>query len=159
MNKPDFPIPDKILVFTLDESDYAITLSSVIKIIHAIEIRHLPNAPEIISGIINVQGNIIPVVDFRWRLGLDKRETDPDDRVIIADTGKRKVAIYVNTVEGIKELNPDAVVNSDDAISFAGYLKGIAKLEGNIILIYDIEDFLSLDEEKMLEKALRSETK
>ena len=97
---------DQIVVFTLDELLYALPLPTVVKVIHAVEIRHLPKAPEIISGIINVKGQIIPVADIRKRFGLAAREIDPDDRMIIADTGKRQVAILVDTVTGIRDLAP-----------------------------------------------------
>jgi purine-binding chemotaxis protein CheW len=59
---------DQIVVFTLDEQLYGLPLQAVVKVIHAIEIRHLPKAPEIIAGIINIKGQIIPVVDIRKRL-------------------------------------------------------------------------------------------
>jgi len=78
---------DQIVVFTLDEQLFALPLIVVLKVIHALEIRHLPEAPEIISGIINVRGKIIPVVDIRKRLGILTREIDLNDRLIIEDKG------------------------------------------------------------------------
>ena len=57
-------VTDQIVVFSLDELLYALPLQAVVRVIHAVEIRHLPEAPEIISGIINVQGRIIPVADI-----------------------------------------------------------------------------------------------
>ena len=82
-------ITDQIVVFTLDEQLYGLPLQAVDKVIHVVEIRHLPKAPEIITGIINIKGKIIPVVDIRKRLELATHEIDPDDRLIITDTGKR----------------------------------------------------------------------
>ncbi len=61
---------NQILVFTLDEFSYALPLGNVLRVIHAIAIRNLPQSPEIISGIINVQGQIIPVINIRKRFGL-----------------------------------------------------------------------------------------
>ena len=66
---------DQILIFTLDQLSYALPLPAVVKVIHALEIRHLPKAPEIISGIINVKGQIIPVADIRKRFGLAELAT------------------------------------------------------------------------------------
>jgi len=149
----------KILVFTLDCMSCALNLSKVVRVIHAIEVRNLPKAPEIISGIINIQGQIIPVVNIRKRLNLPEKETDPDDRVIIADTGIRKIALFVDSVEDIRELNQGQFADYRESIPFAGYIKGIAKLENEIILIYDLEQFLSLDEEKDLEIAIGAKKK
>jgi purine-binding chemotaxis protein CheW len=150
---------DQIVVFTLDELLYALPLSTVVKVIHAIETRHLPEAPEIITGIINVKGQIIPVVDIRKRLELATHEIDPDDRLIIANTGKRHVAILVDTVTGIRDLAPGQQKQAKETLPFAEHLKGVAKIDDELILIYDLDRFLSLDEEKELEQALKTKNK
>jgi len=150
---------DQIVVFTLDELLYALPLPAVVKVLHAIEIRHLPEAPEIISGIINVKGQIIPVADIRKRFGLVAREIDPDDRLIIADTGKRHVAILVDTVTGIRDLAPGQQKQTRETLPFAEHLKGVAKIDDELILIYDLDRFLSLDEEMKLEEALKTKNK
>ncbi len=150
---------DQILVFTLDELAYALMLQVVVRVIHAVEVRRLPKTPEIISGIINVQGQIIAVIDIRKRFGLPERETDPDDRMIIADTGIRKVGIFVDNVTGIKDITARQFVNSKENMPFAEYIKGVAKVDDELILIYDLEEFLSIEEEKILEQALKTQKK
>jgi purine-binding chemotaxis protein CheW len=147
---------DRIVVFSLDEFFYALPLNTVVRVIHAVEIRTLPKAPKIISGIINFQGQIIPVIAIRKRFGLKDREIGLEDRLIIADTEKRKVAIFVDTVVGIKDLATRQFVNSKEMLPFAEYVKGVAKIEDELILIYDLEKFLSLDEEQVLEQALKN---
>jgi purine-binding chemotaxis protein CheW len=150
---------DQIVVFTLDELLYALPLPAVARVIHAVEIRHLPKAPEIITGIINVKGQIIPVADIRKRFGLAEREIDLDDRLIIADTGIRKVAILVDTVTGIRDLAPGQSKKARETLPFAEYLEGVAKIDDELVLIYDLEQFLSLDEEKKLEQAMKTNNK
>lgn len=159
MNGSFHTATDQIVVFTLDELLYALPLPAVVKVIHAIEIRHLPEAPEIISGIINVKGQIIPVADIRKRFGLVAREIDPDDRLIIADTGKRQVAILVDTVTGIRDLAPRQLAVARETLPFAEHLRGVAKIDNELILIYDLEQFLSLEEERVLEQALKTKNK
>jgi purine-binding chemotaxis protein CheW len=150
---------DQILVFTLDELAYALPLPTVVKVIHAIEIRHLPKAPDIITGIINVKGRIIPVADIRKRFGLVARDIDPDDRLIIADTGKRQVAILVDNVTGIRDLSPRQLAVAKEILPFAEHIRRVAKVDGGLILIYDLNRFLSLDEEKDMEQALKTKNK
>ena len=82
------------------------------------EIRHLPKAPEIILGIINIRGRIIPVADIRKYFGLMAREIDQDDQLIITDTGKRQVAILVDSVTGIRDLATRQFINSKEALPF-----------------------------------------
>jgi purine-binding chemotaxis protein CheW len=146
--------PDKILVFTLDGQYFALPLNNVLKVIHAIAIRSLPNAPEIIAGIINIKGQIIPVADIRKRLKLTEHEIDPDDRFIIADTGKRHIALLVDSVTGMRDLLTGQLAIAKDTLPFAKHLKGVAKMEDGMALIYNIDQFLSIDEELLLEEAL-----
>ena len=146
----------KILVFTLDELACALHISNVVRVIRAMEIRKLPKAPEIIKGIINVRGKIIPVVDIRKRFGHLRREVKADDRIIIADTGKRKVAFFADTVSDIEELDSHQYEGSEESLSYAEYIKGVAKVKNEMILIHNLEQFLSLDEEKALEEALNA---
>ena len=147
---------DQIVVFTLDKLSYALSLTAVVKVIHAMEIRHLPKAPEIITGIINVKGEIIPVADIRKRFGLVAREIDPDNRLIIADTGKRQVAILVDNVTGIWDLASGQLSVAKETLPFTEYIRGVAKVDNSLILIYDLDRFLSLDEEKDLDKAMKT---
>jgi purine-binding chemotaxis protein CheW len=149
-------IPGQIVIFTLDGLSYALPLQSVLRVIHAVEITFLPDAPEIISGVINVQGRIIPVIDIRKRFGLAEREIEPEDRMIIADTGKRQVVLIADTVPGFIELSARQIDLTSDFLQFGGNLKGIAKMEDGLILIYDLEKFLSPDEEYTLEQAIKS---
>jgi purine-binding chemotaxis protein CheW len=157
MNVSIHTVAEKIVVFTLDEQLYALYLQSVKKVIHAIEIRHLPEAPEIITGIINIKGRIIPVADIRKRFGLPTREIDQDSHLIIADTGKREVAILVDIVTGIRELTPTQLSVAKETLPFAEYIRGVAKLDDDLVLIYDLDHFLSLDEEMELEHALKTD--
>jgi purine-binding chemotaxis protein CheW len=147
---------DKIVVFSLDELFYALPLNTVVRVIHAVATRVLPKAPKIISGIINFQGQIIPVIAIRKRFRLEEREIGLEDRLIIADTGKRKVAMFVDAVVGIKGLAARQFVNFKEMLPFAEYIKGVAKIDDELILIYDLEQFLGLDEEQALEQALKN---
>jgi purine-binding chemotaxis protein CheW len=118
----------------------------------------LPKAPEIISGIINVKGQIIPVADIRKRFGLTEHEIDLNDQFIIADTGKRKVAIVVDAVSGIRDIEPNQIDIAEKSLPFAEHIHGVAKVDEGLVFIYDLERFLSLDEEKVLERALNLKT-
>jgi len=145
---------DQIVVFTLDELKYALPLNSVSRVIHAVEIRKLPKAPEIICGIINVKGLIIPVLDVRKRFGLLAREIMPDDELIIADTGKRSIALLIDHVIGVQNVDFESQVRTKDTMPFAGYIQGVLKINDELVLIYDLEQFINLDEEMELENAL-----
>jgi purine-binding chemotaxis protein CheW len=146
--------PNHIVLFTLDEPRYALPLSAVERVVRAVEITPLPKAPEIVLGAIDAQGRVIPVVDVRKRFRLPAHEMNVDDRFIIARTSRRLVALAVDSVIGIRTLADGEVVSAEQALPFAEYLHGVAKMEDGIVLIYDLEQFLLLDEECVLDAAL-----
>jgi purine-binding chemotaxis protein CheW len=145
---------NQIVVFTIDDLACALPIHTVLRVIHAVEIKRLPKAPEIISGVINVNGRIIPVVDIRKRFGFTAKDLDADDQFVIADTGKRLVALIVDAVSGIRDINPLQLTDTRVTLPFAKYIMGIVKVGDELILINDLEQFLNLEEEKELEKAL-----
>lgn len=146
--------PNQIVVFVLDEPRYALPLSAVERVIRAVEITPLPKAPQIVLGAINAQGRVIPVVDVRKRFCLPPHKTDLDDRFIIARTPKRFVALVVDAVTGIRTLADGEAVSAEEALPFTEYIQGVAKTPDGLVLIYDIDQFLSLDEEQALDAAL-----
>lgn len=145
---------NQLIVFWLDAQGYALHLSVVEKVVRAAEITPLPKAPEIVLGVINVRGKIIPVVDVRRRFRLPEREIEPDDRFIIAHTARRQVALSADSVTGLRELTDQEIVSAPQVVPFTEYIKGIAKIEGDLVLIHDLEGFLSLDEEQKLDTTL-----
>jgi len=144
----------KIVLFSLDEPRYALYLTVVERVVLAVEITPLPKAPDIVLGVINFQGEIIPVIDIRKRFKLPSREINLDGQFIIARTSKRLVVLVVDSVNGVYELENSQVVDAEETFPYTSYISGIAKIETNIILINDLEKFLSLDEEKVLFEAL-----
>lgn len=141
------------VVFFLDGQRYALHLSAVERIIRAVEVTPLPKAPEIVLGIINMQGRIIPVVNIRRRFRLPEREIDLSHQLIIANTAKRSVALVVDEVRGIIEQAQEEVVPAEVVLPGVKYVEGVVKLEDGMILIHDLDRFLSLEEEKALDKA------
>ena len=147
------------IAFTLDEGHYALDLSAVERIIQAVEVTPLPEAPDIVLGIINIKGKIIPVVNIRRRFRLSEKDIEPTNRLIIAHTLKRTVALVVDVVLGVIETPEDRVVQTDTVLPGMDYVQGVVKMEDGMILIHDLNKFLSLEEEKTLDIAIMNNTK
>jgi purine-binding chemotaxis protein CheW len=144
----------QIVVFTLEERHYALPLSVVQRVIRAVEITPLPKAPEIVMGVINIQGQILPVIDIRKRFRLPSREIALDDQFIIARTSKRLVVLVVDAVAGVNELERKHIVDAKEEFPYSNFLSGIATIDTDIVFINDLEKFLSLEEERVLDEAL-----
>lgn len=143
-----------VLEFFLDKLRYALPLSVVERVVRAVEITPLPKAPPIVLGVINAKGTILPVIDIRSRFRLPSREIACDDRFILARTPIRVVALAADGVSGIRKVADDAIANAREALPFAGYLRGVAAIDDGLVMISDLDRFLSLDEEEYLDVAL-----
>jgi purine-binding chemotaxis protein CheW len=146
---------DQYVVFTLDEQHYALYLHAVTRVVRIVEITRLPKAPEIIRGVVNVQGQVIPVVDIRKRFQLPEREPELSDQLIIASTARRFVALIVDAVENVIEHSGQEMIPREKILPGTEYIVGVIKLEDGLVLIHDLDKFLSLEEGKELDAALK----
>lgn len=144
----------QLVIFTLDERRYALHLTAVQRIVRTVDVTPLPKAPDIALGVINVQGKIVPVVDVRKRFRLPEREMNLEDHLIIGRTSRRTVALLVDSVSGVIEYDEGSVIASQTILPGIDYVEGVVKLADGVVLIHDLDKFLSLDEEKILEEAM-----
>ncbi|MGD0886276.1 MAG: chemotaxis protein CheW [Thermodesulfovibrionales bacterium] len=146
--------PGKLVAFAIERQRYALYLSAVEQIVRAVEITSLPKAPEIVAGVINLHGRVIPVLNIRRRFRLPEREISSSDQFIIARTSKRTVALCADDVSGVIECPEQEVEPSREILPHMEYVEGVVKLDDGIVLIHDLDTFLSLEEEKKLDKAV-----
>ena len=144
----------QLVIFTLDEQRYALHLPSVERAIRMIEITPLPSAPEIVIGVVNVHGAVVPVLNIRKRFRLPEREPDLGDQLIIAHTARRDVALVVDTVSDVVTLPSGELVAPETILPQLEHVEGVVKFEDGMVFIHDLDAFLSLDEDRALEVAI-----
>jgi purine-binding chemotaxis protein CheW len=142
------------LVFFLDDQRYSLHLPVVESVARMVYITPLPGAPEIVLGVVNLRGKVVPIVNIRQRFDLPKREILLTDWLIFAHTTTRLVGLTVNSVMGVAECLEQCVVPTDEFFPPIKYLKGVIKFQDGLILIQNLDKFLSLEEEKSLDLAL-----
>jgi len=146
----------RLVRFDVEGQGYALNLQVVERVIRAVELNALPGSPPVIRGIFSLHGRIVPVADPRRRLGLPEREIGLDDRIIIARTPKRLLALLADGNTSVVECEPEELVKPDRVLDGLGGLEGIARLKDGLVLIHDLGRFLSLEEERSLAEALRA---
>lgn len=144
----------RLLGFSISDQQYALHLDSVDRAVRAVEVTPLPKAPEIVLGVVDVQGQVFPVLNIRKRFGIPHKEIDLTDQLIIARTRRRTVVLLVDSVSGVIQRSEQEVTKAEKIIPGMEYIEGIVKFEDGMILIHDLDKFLSLDEEKALDDAL-----
>jgi purine-binding chemotaxis protein CheW len=145
----------QLVVFAMDEQRYALQLAAVERVVRMVEVTPLPQAPQIVLGVINAQGQIIPVVDIRRRFRLPARDIHLSDHLLIARTARRTVALALDAVTGIVEGSAQAVITAEEILPGLEYVEGVIKLEDGLILIHDLDTLLSLEEEQTLAATLQ----
>lgn len=144
----------QLLAFRLDERRYGLHLAQVQRVVRAVDTTPLPRAPQIVWGAINFHGTIIPVLNLRKRLGFAEREIGPDDQFIIARTSRRSVALVVDSTSGTIEYPSQDIVAAGKILGRLDQVEGVVRLADDLLLIHDLDRFLSLDEERELEAAV-----
>jgi purine-binding chemotaxis protein CheW len=143
------------VVFELNGNRYAMRLSQIIRVVRAVEISPLPAAPRGVLGVIDFAGNIIPVLDIRNKFRLQPRVLHPSDHFIIARRQKTTVALVVDRAIGTIEAAPADQLNVGHLLGDPALISGIVQIDDGIILIHNLDNFLSTDEAQMLDDALK----
>jgi purine-binding chemotaxis protein CheW len=140
-----------LVAFVVGEQHYALPLRTVQQVLRTVAITPLPKAPEVVLGVIDFKGHIIPVMSMRKRFGLAEPETSLSDELIVADTSTRSVALVVNSVIGVVEKAAEEVTEAQKILPGTQYVEGITRLQDGILFIHDLECFLSKKEEQQLD--------
>lgn len=148
----------ELLIFTLDAQRYALPLDAVVRIVRAAEITPLPNAPPVVLGALDIEGTIFPVLSLRRRLELPDREVTITDHFLVADTARRTVILVIDAPQGVRNVPHDRITRGTEVVPGLGaHLRGVVALDDGLVLIHDLEAFLSLEEEAALDTALAEE--
>lgn len=144
----------QLIVFCLNGQRYALPLAAVERVVRAVELTPLPGAPACVAGVIDVEGRVLPVFCIRRRFLLPHREIDPADQLLIARTGRREVVLLIDEAQGTIECEPSAVIDPECIVAGLDQFQGLVQLDDGVVLIHDLEKFLSLDEARALDAAL-----
>ncbi len=141
------------VVFALAGQDYAISVDAVERVLAAAEVRPLPGAPAIVLGLLDLHGEVLPVLDLQQRLGRPPRTLDVDDQFLVVRTPWRRLVLVIDEARGVVVLPAaEAGVLAAAGATFGG----LVRLDGGLVLVHDIEQFLDVRESHRLELALEA---
>lgn len=143
-----------LLIFVLDGQRYALPLESVIRVVRAAALTPLPQAPDVVLGILDLQGDIIPVINLRRRFRLPERAVGADDQFVVARTPRRTLALCVDSSHGLTEAIPESVVAAETIVDGAAFLSGVTRTPDGLVLIHDLDTLLFPQEEELIDQAL-----
>lgn len=144
----------QLVVFNVDEQIYGVDIMQVHSIERFQEIVKIPNTPEYIEGMINLRGEVHPIVNMRKKFGLPQVEATDDTKIIIVSTQGIKVGFIVDVVKEIQRVGEEDVVAPPKIVSGFDrkFIKNIAKVEYGMITVLDIDYILSAEEKKAVQE-------
>jgi purine-binding chemotaxis protein CheW len=128
------------VVFRVAGAEYVLPASVVLQMESFAGATPVPGAPPYVTGIIQVRGRVVPVVDLRVRFGLPPVEATLDSRVVVLELPERTVGLLVDSAREVVKLAPDqlrsppSLVSADGA---EGYVKSVAHLDKRLLMLLD----------------------
>lgn len=140
------------LTFKLEEEVFALEISRVREVLEFTNVTKIPRTPNFMLGVINLRGNVVPIVDMRTEFGLAKIERTVDSRFIIMeielDQERVVLGALVDSVQEVMELDPDHIEPPSciGARLRSEFIRGMGKRNSDLIMILDIDRVFSSDE-------------
>jgi purine-binding chemotaxis protein CheW len=143
----------EILVFALGSEEYGIDILKVQEIRGYDAVTSIANVPAFIKGVINLRGNIVPIVDLRIKFGLGNVMYDHFTVVIILNVANRTVGIVVDGVSDVLTLAANHVKPAPEfgAVLDTAYIQGLGTLEERMIILVDIEKLMTSNDMSLVD--------
>lgn len=135
----------QLVIFSIEDEEFAAEINQVKEIISLEKMTRVPSAPMFISGVINLRGKLITVVDLHKRLGFERTKDIENSKIIISDLKNGVLGMMVDDVIEVARVKESSIeppppmsagkIDSD-------YITGIAKMRDRLIVILDLEDVL-----------------
>lgn len=143
---------EQLVVFTLGDESYGVSIEAVNTIIRLPDITYVPNTAQYIKGVINLRGVIVPVIDLRTRFNLQETASTKATRVVVVENSEMLVGMIVDAVTetlrlpltNVEPLSP-LVLSVDSR-----YLRGVGKLEDRLIILLSLDQVLRQDDAREL---------
>lgn len=139
----------KFLVFRLSTEEYGVDIQKITTIIEKdMNIARVPKTPDFMKGVINLRGDIIPVINLRKRFNLADGEDTEETRIIIVKLDEIIVGLVVDSVAEVVDLDDDSIENITNIAGDLSldYIMGVGKVEGRIITLLNLEKLINLSE-------------
>jgi purine-binding chemotaxis protein CheW len=142
----------QLVSFSLGDELFGVDILKVQEINRMVEITGVPRTPEFVEGVINLRGKVIPIIDLRKRFALRLKERDKDTRIIVVDINGSIMGMIVDAVSEVLRLSASTVEPAPEIATSidSQYIRGVAKLEGRLLILLDLSRIFSDNEQMIL---------
>ena len=140
----------QLVSFTIGDEEFGVDILKVQEINRMNQITHVPNAPEYVSGVMNLRGKVIPVIDLRQRFHLGRRDHDKDTRIIVVELKSRVIGFVVDAVNEVLRIPKSVTEPPPSMVAGIGseYITAVGKLEDRLLILIDLEKVLLVEEQQ-----------
>lgn len=133
----------EFLLFEAGGRSFGLRIGDVERVVHAVRPVPLPHGPAAIEGIFNLHGTAVPVIDLGVWCGEIAKEVRLDDIFVVLHVGERRVALHVESAQGVVEVPDTSIQPAGSAMMPAAHFHGVAMLERGVVFLPDVESFLA----------------
>ena len=143
----------QLVSFHLGKEEYGVDISQVQEIIRLVDITHVPRAPRFIEGVINLRGQLIPIIDLRTRFEMPRIEPTKSTRIVVTEIAGKRIGIVVDSVSEVINIPIENVEGAPEIVAGAGtdYIRSVGKLGDRLIVMLDLAMVVTAQEKRQLE--------
>jgi len=143
----------QVVVFRLGDEEYGVDILQVKTIERLMDITRVPKAPNFVEGVINLRGEVVPVIDLRKRFGLPQVEKNEDNRIIIVNIDSITVGMIVDSASEVLHL-PESQIEAAPAVISgidSDFISGVGKIDERLLILLNLSKVLKHEEMEQLE--------
>jgi purine-binding chemotaxis protein CheW len=136
-----------VVVFKVGAEEFAVDILLTKEVVVPREITPVPDTEEFVEGVMNLRGNLLPIIDLRKRLRARAATAQRDERIVIANIDDRMVGLMVDCASEVLRVSDDMIEPVPDVIleMAAGYVEGIINVKNRFITLIDLRNALSVE--------------
>jgi purine-binding chemotaxis protein CheW len=144
----------QVVSFALGSEEYGVEIAQVQEINRMVKITRVPRAPQFMEGIINLRGQLIPIIDLRTRFGMERVERSKHTRIVVTDIGTKRLGMVVDSVSEVLRIPVEQIEPAPDLVASADteYIRGVGKMDDRLIIMLDLARVISTGEKTELEE-------
>lgn len=149
---------EQLVAFRLGEEYYGLEIGTVQEIITWQPVTRVPRTPAFVEGIINLRGNVIPVIDLRKRFEMPRAELGRETRIVVVELGGRVVGLVVDGVSEVLRVTADKIEPPSSVIAGIDteFIRAVAKTEERLIILLDPDRILAPREQNALAEGMEA---
>ncbi|WXR62105.1 chemotaxis protein CheW [Peptostreptococcaceae bacterium AGR-M142] len=139
---------EKYVIFRLDEEEYGVNIMKVREVSEVKKRVNVPNTPDFIDGIINLRGEVTPIVSLKKRFNLTADKFDESARIIISNVEDKVIGFLVDEASQVISIDSEDIEETPEVIMGIDrqYIQGIGKTKDKMIIILDLDKVLTREE-------------